>query len=127
MSNYQQQVTCPPGEIDADFWRKPEGVSVPDDELDFLLVPDAVEALAIAEVAKQVHAYQGSGNAPITAALMATVVSRHVRSDMVWGTCARHGPDISYGKRRRLRLVGWGAHVATHQDAVGQIRLGRAP
>jgi hypoxanthine phosphoribosyltransferase len=73
MSNYRQQVTCAPSQIDAEFWKKPQGVSVPDDELDFLLVPDAVEALAIAEVAGQVHDYQGRGEDPISAALMATM------------------------------------------------------
>ena len=41
-----------------DFWRAPEGVSVPDDELRFLLVPDAVEAAAVSDVAGQVQAYQ---------------------------------------------------------------------
>lgn len=75
MSRYHQQLNCTPAEIDLDFWRNPRGVAVPDDELSFLLVPDAVESLAIAELASQVHAYQsapGSGG-PITTALMATM------------------------------------------------------
>ena len=42
MSDYQQQVRCAPSDIDLDFWRAPIGVTVPDDELSFLLVPDAV-------------------------------------------------------------------------------------
>ena len=59
MSQYQHQVRCTPAEIDMDFWRRPEGAKVPDDELDFLLIPDEVEARAIFEVSKQVHRYQG--------------------------------------------------------------------
>ncbi|MDD9856787.1 MAG: hypothetical protein OXU96_01855 [Gammaproteobacteria bacterium] len=63
------------GGIDLEFWRKPEGVSVPDDELRFLLVPDAVVAAACFELAKQVHAYQAAhaGRAQITRALMVTM------------------------------------------------------
>jgi hypoxanthine phosphoribosyltransferase len=76
MSTYREQLRCPRDEIDLDFWRKPEGVSVPDDELDFLLVPDTVEAMATCAVAQQVHDYQreqaGTGE-PITRALMATM------------------------------------------------------
>ncbi len=42
----------------------------------FLLVPDAVEAMAVFELAQQVHRYQqeqAAGGAPITRALMATM------------------------------------------------------
>jgi hypoxanthine phosphoribosyltransferase len=55
---YQQQIRCAAGDIDIDFWRAPQGVAVPDDELTFLLVPDAVEAAAAFAVAQQVHSYQ---------------------------------------------------------------------
>lgn len=76
MSTYQQQVHCPSRDIDLDFWRAPEGVAVPDDELTFLLVPDAVEAMAVFDLSQQVHRYQqahsASGDA-ITRALMATM------------------------------------------------------
>ena len=44
---YQQQVRCSSAEIDMDFWRQPHGVKVADDELEFLLIPDEVEAKAI--------------------------------------------------------------------------------
>ena len=44
--------------IDLDFWRKPVGVAIPDDELSFLLVPDIVESAACLDLAKQVHTYQ---------------------------------------------------------------------
>jgi hypoxanthine phosphoribosyltransferase len=79
MSTYQQQIRCPARDIDPDFWRAPEGVAIPDDELRFLLVPDAVEAMAVFDLARQVHDYQqkqqaqAAGGAPITRALMATM------------------------------------------------------
>ena len=76
MSTYQLQVRCPPGEIDIDFWREPEGVTIPDDELDFLLVPHAVEAMAAFDLAQQVHRYQraaAAAGAAITRGLMATM------------------------------------------------------
>ena len=76
MRSYQQQVHCPPNEIDLDFWRAPAGVAVPDDELTFLLVPDAVESLAVFELAQQVHSYQrahAADDGAITCALMATM------------------------------------------------------
>ncbi len=76
MSTYQQQLHCPACDIDIDFWKNPQGVAVPDDELTFLLVPDAVEAMAVFELAQQVHRYQqeqATGGAPITRALMATM------------------------------------------------------
>ena len=76
MSSYHQQIHCPASEIDLDFWRNPQGVSVPDDELSFLLVPDAVEAMAVFDLAQQVHLYQNKqipAGEPITKALMATM------------------------------------------------------
>lgn len=76
MSTYQEQITCRPGELDLAFWRKPEGVAIPDDELGFLLVPDAVETLAVGAVAQQVHTFQQSNadnGSAITHALMATM------------------------------------------------------
>ena len=44
MITYEQQVRSSGDLINLDFWRKPEGVRVPDDELDFLLIPDEVES-----------------------------------------------------------------------------------
>ncbi len=57
-SDYLRQVRAAPADIDMGFWKNPEGVAVPDDELRFLLIPDAVEAAAVSAVALQVHAYQ---------------------------------------------------------------------
>lgn len=64
------------GEIDLAYWRSPEGVNVPDDELRFLLIPDAVEAAAVGEVAKQVRQYQQEhreGRDQISRALIVTM------------------------------------------------------
>lgn len=62
--------------IDLDYWRNPVGVTVPDDELSFLLVPGEVEAAVCFELARQVHDYQermkGKQGA-ITQALMVTM------------------------------------------------------
>ena len=76
MITYQQQVRSSGDLIDLDFWRKPEGVRVPDDELDFLLIPDEVESKALHEVARQVHIYQRSqleNGGAITRALIVTM------------------------------------------------------
>lgn len=75
-SNYEQQTRQLEANIELEFWRKPEGVCIPDDELRFLLVPDAVEAAAVFELAKKVHEYQEShANQPdqISSALMVTM------------------------------------------------------
>ncbi|MFT4615339.1 MAG: hypoxanthine phosphoribosyltransferase [Bacteroidia bacterium] len=64
MSSYQQQVNCLAEDIDIGFWKAPQGVSVPDDELNFLLVPDAVESRAIFELCSTVHEYQSQRAAP---------------------------------------------------------------
>lgn len=76
MSTYREQIHCRAGEIDIEFWRAPQGVAVPDDELSFLLVPDAVEAFAVFELSQQVHCYQQAQSpdgTPITRALMTTM------------------------------------------------------
>lgn len=73
MTHYLQQIHCAAKDIDLDFWRQPEGIEVPDDELSFLLIPDAVEAQAMAAVCREVHHYQRDASEPITCALMATM------------------------------------------------------
>ena len=76
MSDYLEHSGRYRGDIDLDFWRRPEGVRVPDDELSFLLVPDAVESAACLELAWQVHDYQDQhqGTAEqVTKALMVTM------------------------------------------------------
>lgn len=76
MNTYQHQLHCPTSDIDIAFWKTPQGVAIPDDELTFLLVPDAVEAMAVFELAQQVHRYQqehAAQGTAITRALMATM------------------------------------------------------
>jgi hypoxanthine phosphoribosyltransferase len=76
MSSYHQQIHCHRDEIDMDFWRKPEGVVIPDDELSFLLIPDEVEAIATFELSQQVHRYQNENlqaGHTITKALIVTM------------------------------------------------------
>ncbi|MEM9255096.1 MAG: phosphoribosyltransferase family protein [Pseudomonadota bacterium] len=75
MTRYHDQLRCAPVDIDLDFWRQPQGVSVPDDELGFLLVPDAAESAIIAELAQQVHHFQRerATEEAISHALMATM------------------------------------------------------
>ena len=62
--------------LDLDFWKRPTGIAVPDDELRFLLIPDEVEAMAVFELSQQVHRYQrqqlDTGH-PITRALIVTM------------------------------------------------------
>src|SRR5262245_57281291 len=45
-------------EIDGEYWKRPEGVAVPQDALKFLYIPDHVEAFMVAELAKLVYEYQ---------------------------------------------------------------------
>lgn len=75
LQHYHQQLRCSAAQIDTAFWRNPTGVTIPDDELAFLLVPDAAHAMAVTEVAYDVNRFQqeaGPDNA-ITAALIATM------------------------------------------------------
>jgi hypoxanthine phosphoribosyltransferase len=76
MSEYLKNIKPHQHHIDLDFWKNPEGVSVPDDELSFLLVPDAVESAACMVLAKQVHAYQEANRDQpdqVTKSLMVTM------------------------------------------------------
>ena len=45
-------------DMNIDKWRTPVGVSVPDDDLRFLLIPDRVEAGICFDLAQKVHVYQ---------------------------------------------------------------------
>jgi hypoxanthine phosphoribosyltransferase len=58
------------------FWKNPEGVQIPDDELSFLLIPDEVEAIATFELSQQVHRYQAehiNSSETISKALIVTM------------------------------------------------------
>ncbi len=58
MSQYLKQLRVLDNQIDIDFWRQPEGVTIPWDDLKFLYIPDQVEALMIADLARQVYEFQ---------------------------------------------------------------------
>ena len=58
MSQYLKQLRVLDDQIDIDFWRQPDGVDVPFDNLKFLYIPDQVEAMMIADLARQVYEYQ---------------------------------------------------------------------
>lgn len=62
--------------LDVDYWRNPQGVAVPQDKLKFLFIPDVVEAMMVADIARSVYAYQvkhqHTGN-QITKAVMITM------------------------------------------------------
>ena len=76
MQQYSDQLNPFRREIDIEFWKKPDGVRVPDDELSFLLIPDRVQSAACFELAQQVHAYQlehEGGRERIGKALMVTM------------------------------------------------------
>ncbi len=76
MNDYYENTRLYRQAVDLEFWRKPKGIAVPEDELNFLLVPDVVEAAACLDLAKQVHAYQKlHENSPgqITKSLMVTM------------------------------------------------------
>jgi hypoxanthine-guanine phosphoribosyltransferase len=58
MSQYLKQLRVLDDQIDIEFWRQPEGVTIPWDDLKFLYVPDQVEALMVADLARQLYEFQ---------------------------------------------------------------------
>jgi len=58
MSQYLKKLRVLDDQIDRDFWRQPDGVAIPFDDLKFLYIPDQVEALMVADIARQVYEYQ---------------------------------------------------------------------
>lgn len=76
MNNRSVSSHLPGAEIDLDYWRRPQGVVIPDDDLKFLYIPDEVESLSIFDLARQVREYQRShAGTPqqITKAIMVTM------------------------------------------------------
>jgi hypoxanthine-guanine phosphoribosyltransferase len=74
MSQYLKQLRVLDHQIDINFWREPEGVTIPFVDLKFLYVPDQVEALMVADIARQVYEYQIEHiNDQITKAVMITM------------------------------------------------------
>lgn len=58
MSQYLKQLRVLDDQIDINFWRQPEGVDIAFDDLKFLYIPDQVEAMMVADLARQVYEYQ---------------------------------------------------------------------
>ena len=74
MSLYSKYIRLMDAPIDVDFWKQPEGVVIPGDPLRFLYIPDQVEALMVADLARQIHVYQLDHPAEqITKAVMVTM------------------------------------------------------
>lgn len=74
MSLYSKYIRLMDSPIDVDFWKQPEGVTIPDDPLKFLYIPDQVEALMVADLARQIHVYQvDHTEAQIRKAVMVTM------------------------------------------------------
>ena len=89
--------------VDLDYWRRPQGVEIPDDELRFLLVPDFVESAACLELARQVHGYQQSllgRQDKITSALMVAMgglLPGVLLHDHLTGGCFLPAAKIQFG------------------------------
>ena len=74
MSQYLKQLRVLDDQIDTNFWKEPVGVSIAWDELNFLYIPDQVEALMVADIARQVYEYQIANiDNQITKAVMITM------------------------------------------------------
>lgn len=58
MTDYQQHVQELSHQIDAEFWKNPQGIDIPHDPLRFLYIPDQVENFIITDMARQVYRYQ---------------------------------------------------------------------
>ncbi len=52
------EILIDPYDIDLAYWRQPEGMVIPDDDLRYLYIPDAVEDASIFVLAKEVFDYQ---------------------------------------------------------------------
>lgn len=89
--------------VDLDYWRNPQGIEIPDDELRFLLVPDFVESAVCLELARQVHGYQQSMSGKpdrITSVLMVAMgglLPGVLLYDHLVGGCSRHSAEIRFG------------------------------
>jgi hypoxanthine phosphoribosyltransferase len=76
VSDYTKQTKELTGNIDAEFWKEPQGVEVEHDSLRFLYVPDHVATFIVAQMARKVYRYQVdniSTKEQITDAIMITM------------------------------------------------------
>ncbi|MBC6934794.1 MAG: hypothetical protein DWB42_03045 [Chloroflexi bacterium] len=89
--------------INMDYWRQPEGVPIPGDELKFLYIPDDVEAYMTAELAWQVYDYQkahAEDGRQITKAVMVTMgglLPGVLLHDHIAWSAKPHIPPIEFG------------------------------
>jgi hypoxanthine phosphoribosyltransferase len=61
--------------VELAYWRRPEGVAIPDDDLRFLFVPDEVETAIVFDLARQVHDYQQQHTGTVRQITKAVMVS----------------------------------------------------
>lgn len=89
--------------MDIDYWRQPQGVSLPQDDLRFLYIPDDVEAYMTAELAWQVYDYQQAhveDGRQITKAVMVTMgglLPGVLIHDHIAWSAKKHIPAIEFG------------------------------
>lgn len=89
--------------MDINYWRQPQGVSLPQDELRFLYIPDDVEAYMTAELAWQVYEYQQAhvtDGRQITKAVMVTMgglLPGVLIHDHIAWSAKKHIPPIEFG------------------------------
>lgn len=58
MTEYAKHVREMTENVDADFWKEPDGVAVDFDSLRFLYVPDHVETYIVSQIARMVYRHQ---------------------------------------------------------------------
>lgn len=89
--------------MDIDYWRQPQGVTLPQDDLKFLYIPDDVEAYMVAELAWQVYEYQrahADDALQITKAVMVTMgglLPGVLMHDHIAWSAKKHIPPIEFG------------------------------
>lgn len=89
--------------MNKDYWRQPQGVDIPQDELKFLYIPDDVEAYMTAELAWQVYDYQqahADDGRQITKAVMVTMgglLPGVLIHDHIAWSAKKHIPPIEFG------------------------------
>ena len=103
MNSYLKHVKSNEDQIDAAFWKNPEGIAVDFDELKFLYVPDHVSSFVAAQVARKVYRYQInniSTKRQITDAVMITMgglLPGVLFHDHLAWTLNKNIPPINFG------------------------------
>lgn len=103
MTSYAQQVREFTAEIDAEFWKEPQGVEVAFDSLKFLYIPDHIETFILSQMARKVYRYQVdniSTREQITDAVMITMgglLPGVLLHDHLAWTLNKNIPPINFG------------------------------